>query len=570
MRLRRGESVTGKSSEGFALSYSQEGKRVVREFRQPRVLIGRSMLCDVVLDSPDLSRKHAEIRGDEWGWKIHDLSSQGGTYVRQQRVAVHRLHDGDQIVLSPSAARPVVLTFHRLAAAEPPRRKVVLDDAPERTQVVASIDLKDFEQSLVSPTPPRIPTPPLRRELRPPKPTPNVAERVPPAALLNVFKRVGDVLLVCEDLAKMLEEVLTLVLDNLPGARGLICLYDAATGQIEPKAFRTSRVQEDEPFTVSRTILNEAIHIQRAMLVANAMDDPRFQGAVSVRELQIRSAMCVPLYHAGQVKGVVYVDSEHGGQTFTGQDLELLAVLGLMVAVGITQMMLRDDLAKERAVRSKLSRYNSPRVVEQIMSRTADFDGEMLAEDHEVSVLFVDIVHFTSMAENMRPAEVIQVLNTVFERLADAVFQHDGTLDKYIGDAAMVVFGAPLAQPDHALRAVRTAMLMRDVIEQCNQAAPEGRRLQVRIGINSGNAVVGDIGSPLRKEYTAIGDVVNTASRLESSVARPGDIVIGPLTYEQVKDAFACEPLAEVQLRGRQQMIQPYRVVGARDDARTS
>jgi adenylate cyclase len=113
-------------------------------------------------------------------------------------------------------------------------------------------------------------------------------------------------------------------------------------------------------------------------------------------------------------------------------------------------------------------------------------------------------------------------------------------------------------------------MLMRDVIEQCNQAAPEGRRLQVRIGINSGNAVVGDIGSPLRKEYTAIGDVVNTASRLESSVARPGDIVIGPLTYEQVKDAFACEPLAEVQLRGRQQMIQPYRVVGARDDARTS
>ena len=174
----------------------------------------------------------------------------------------------------------------------------------------------------------------------------------------------------CENLAKMLEEVLGLVLDNLPGTRGLICLYDEQTGNIEPMAFRASLAQADQQFTISRTILNEAIHIQRAMLVTNAMDDPRFQAAVSVRELDIRSAMCVPLYHAGEVKGVVYVDCEHAAGPFTGDDLELLAVLGLMVAVGITQMALRDDLAKEREVRDKLSRYNSPRVVEQIMSRS--------------------------------------------------------------------------------------------------------------------------------------------------------------------------------------------------------
>lgn len=560
-----------KSAEGFQLVYTVDGKRVVREFRQPRVLIGRSMLCDVVIDSPDLSRKHAEIRGDEWGWKIHDLSSHGGTFVRQERVAVRRLRSGDQIVLSPASDTPVILTFQLLAAAETPERSVVFHDAPERTQVVASIDLKDFEQSLVGLPQERAPIRPSSRRpigLRPPVVgAGNLGVSLPPTALLNLFKRVGDVLLVCENLARMLEDVLALVLDNLPGARGLICLYDAATGQIEPKAFRTSQSQADQAFTISRTILNEAIHIQRAMLVANALDDPRFQGAVSVHELQIRSAMCVPLYHAGQVKGVVYVDSEHGGQTFSSQDLELLAVLGLMVAVGITQMALRDDLAKERAVRAKLSRYNSPRVVEQIMNRTAAFDGEMQAEDHEVSVLFVDIVHFTSLAENMRPAEVIQLLNTVFERLADAVFRFDGTLDKYIGDAAMVVFGAPLAQPDHALRAVRTAWLMREVIDQCNLAAGDGPQLQVRIGINSGNAVVGDIGSPLRKEYTAIGDVVNTASRLESSVAKPGEIVIGPLTYEHVKMEFECEPLAELQLRGRKQTICPYRVVAERGDA---
>ena len=188
----------------------------------------------------------------------------------------------------------------------------------------------------------------------------------------------------------------------------------------------------------------------------------------------------------------------------------------------------------------------------------------MLAEDHEVSVLFADIVHFTSLAENMKPAEVIQLLNAIFERLADAVFRYDGTLDKYIGDAVMVVFGAPLPQQDHALRG-QDGPLDAGSPRPAQQWPLDGPILQIRIGINSGNAIVGDVGSPLRKEYTAIGDVVNTASRLESSMAGPGEIIVGPLTYEHVKDDFECQPLPEVQLRGRQQTIRPYRVISAEE-----
>jgi len=565
--------VAAKPNEGFQIVYTVAGRRIVRRFIQPLVLIGRSVVCDVVIDCADLSRKHAEIQGDEWGWKIRDLNSRKGTHVNGERVELRRLHDGDKITLAPDASQPVVIHFYVTAGEEGLAQRVQLMDAPERTQVLASIDLKNFEQSLVSPPGeglgPRALSRPFGRrrpaglgtgadldaELRAPQ------QQV---ALLNIFKRVGDVLLVCENVDKMLDAVLGMVLDTLPGTRGLICLYDEKTGNLEPKAFRAGLVQTDQSFAISRTILNEAIHIQRAMLVTNARDDPRFQAAASVREQDIRSAMCVPLYHAGAVKGVVYVDCEHTAEAFTGADLELLAVLGLMVAVGITQLTLRDDLAQERRVRDKLSRYSSPRVVEQIMNRAGALGGEMLAEDHEVSVLFADIVHFTSLAENMKPAEVIQLLNGVFERLADAVFQHDGTLDKYIGDAVMAVFGAPLPQADHAVRAVKTALLMREVLDQLNQAAPHRPALQIRVGINSGNAIVGDVGSPLRKEYTAIGDVVNTASRLESSVAQPGEIVIGPLTYELVKDAFACDALPEVQLRGRQQGIRPFRVNAAR------
>jgi adenylate cyclase len=564
--------VATKPNEGFEIAYTVAGKRVVRRFTQSTVLLGRSMVCDVVIDSAELSRKHAEIRGDERGWTIHDLNSRGGTVVNNERVDVRRLQDGDTIVLAPGAAQPAVLRFHLAGSAERLAQRVQLMDAPARTQILATIDLRDFEQSLVSPVEERLSPRALLRALG--------RRRVPAAdieapwgvgrarpqrhvALLNLFKRVGDVLLVCAQVNQMLEEVLGLVLDTLPGTRGLICLYDEKTGNLEPKAFRASAAQPDQPFAISRTILNEAIHVQRAMLVTNARDDPRFHTAVSVREQDIRSVMCVPLYHAGAVKGVVYVDCEHKAGAFTGEDLELLAVLGLMVAVGITQMALRDDLAREREVRAKLSRYSSPRVVEQIMSRAA-FGGEMLAEEHEVSVLFADLVHFTSLAETMKPGAVIQLLNGVFERLAEAVFQYDGTLDKYIGDAVMAVFGAPLAQADHARRAVQTALRMREAINELNRAASGAPALQIRTGINSGNAIVGDVGSPVRKEYTAIGDVVNTASRLESSVAQPGDIVIGPLTYELVKEVFVCEALPAVQLRGRQQEILPYRVLSAR------
>ena len=143
--------MAAKSTAGFEIAYTLDGHRIRPPFQQPLVLIGRSLVCDVVIDSADLSRKHAEICEDEWGWKIHDLNSRGGTFVNAERVAARRLHDGDQIVLSPAASKPVVITFHLATAPPVSQQRVLLRDSPERSQVLASIDLKDFEQSLVSP-----------------------------------------------------------------------------------------------------------------------------------------------------------------------------------------------------------------------------------------------------------------------------------------------------------------------------------------------------------------------------------------------------------------------------------
>lgn len=196
------------------------------------------------------------------------------------------------------------------------------------------------------------------------------------------------------------------------------------------------------------------------------------------------------------------------------------------------------------------------------MKLTPRQESEMLTEEYEVSVLFADLTGFSALAENWSAAETVRVLNLVFERWTANVFQRDGTLDKYIGDAVMAVFGAPLRQADHALRAVATALSMQQTLDDLNRLCGGETPLQLRVGINSGRVIAGDIGSPQHKAYTVIGDVVNIASRLETSVALPGQIVIGPGTYEQIREQHVCEPLGEVPLRGRRHAIRAYRVVG--------
>ena len=244
--------------------------------------------------------------------------------------------------------------------------------------------------------------------------------------------------------------------------------------------------------------------------------------------------------------------------------------MGGLTAVGIEQARLREDVNRERAIRARLARYSSPAVVEQIVMRATNVDGEMLSEEREVSVLFGDLTGFTAMAEGMEPAEVARLLNGAFEVLTRAVFLHEGTLDKYMGDAVMAIFGAPLPQTDHAERAVRAALRMFEFLAEFNRNRPPDQQLRMRIGINSGKSVAGDLGSPLRKDYTVVGDAVNVASRLESAVAEAGQVVIGPATYELVKGLFECRPLSDVRLKGKQQAMRPYVVLGPQAPAAPS
>jgi adenylate cyclase len=296
-----------------------------------------------------------------------------------------------------------------------------------------------------------------------------------------------------------------------------------------------------------------------AMLARDAVYDSRLDASTSVQSMNVRSFMCAPLWNRDEVIGVLYCDNPRS-RIFHEDDLELFAALCNYAAVAIEQARLTAQLTEETRRRERLQRYHSPGVTNKILHGSADEDG-LVAQTRHVSVMFCDIVGFTTLTQHMTPDAVGAMLNEFFERMTDVIFDHDGTLDKFIGDAILAVFGAPLDQPDHASRAVAAALAMRHALAGFNAEHPE-RPIRMRIAINSGHALTGDIGSPRRREFTVLGDVVNTASRIESSVSQPDQIVISRFTKDLLEPGFDVRQLQSVTLRGRDSALEVFEVLG--------
>ena len=184
-------------------------------------------------------------------------------------------------------------------------------------------------------------------------------------------------------------------------------------------------------------------------------------------------------------------------------------------------------------------------------------------------MLFCDVRGFTPMSERLSPEEVVLLLNDFYTLMIETTFKHDGTLDKFLGDAVMAIFGAPFAHPDHSLRAVRTALAMQEGIVELNERRQkEGKEpIAVGIGVSAGEAVAGTVGTADRMEYTVIGDSVNLAARLESS-AKPGQILISQPTYAAVRDSVEVRPLGPIRVKGKEEEVDVYQVLGLTPDVR--
>jgi len=345
--------------------------------------------------------------------------------------------------------------------------------------------------------------------------------------------------------------------EALPGVdRGFILLgQDSASTRCE-LARSGDRVQfrPEGEVPVSKTILETVLKEEVALLTLDALDDQRLAGGESIRIHGIRAAMCAPLWSEDGISGFIQVDSPFHAGSFDEEDLDFLIALANYAAVAYSRILARQ-------VRSRLERYHSPAVIDEVMRETVGPERQL--HKAEATILFADLVGFTAFTEASELDDVAELLRGYCTRSVEAIFEEGGTLDKFIGDCVMAFFGAPMRQDDHAQRCVRAAIKIQDAMDEWNEERRQQGlpALACRVAINSGPVVVGDVGSERRVDYTVLGNTVNVAARLEESVAKPGEIVIGEGTYRLLGDDFRVESLGEAQLKGLQQKITAYRVL---------
>jgi adenylate cyclase len=362
------------------------------------------------------------------------------------------------------------------------------------------------------------------------------------------------------DVDKLLAKILATGFELLAADRGVVLLFDEKK-TLQPRCVRTKRGAATDDVALSSTIINEVLRDRAAVLSSDALMDSRFKGAHSIIMQGIRSSMAVPLIYSDELLGVMVLDSQVAANAFTEKDLQLTQALANQAALAIQNSLYARKIEKEALTRERFQRLLSPAIAELVVS------GEVAVEKggqaRETTVFFSDIRGFTAMSETRTAQEIVDMLNEYFEQMVEIIFKYEGTLDKFVGDEIMALFGAPVAHPDDAYRAVKVAVEQLRILEEWNRVRiAEGEsEIRIGIGINSGNVVAGYLGSSKALEYTVIGDVVNTASRL-CSVAKAGEVIISRKTYDLVKDYFDAQELSPTQVKGKAMPLQVYKVLG--------
>lgn len=244
-------------------------------------------------------------------------------------------------------------------------------------------------------------------------------------------------------------------------------------------------------------------------------------------------------------------------------------VLTMMtIYLGITVYRYVTEEREKKKIRGAFQYYLTASVINEILKDPSKL--KLGGDKKQLSVMFSDIRGFTGISEKLTPEELVRLLNEYLTAMTDVVFKYDGLLDKYIGDAIMAVFGAPLDQPDHALRACRTALEMMSELKRLREKwAAEGRPdVNIGVGVNTGDMVVGNMGSEMRFDYTVIGDSVNLASRLEGTNKEYGtNIIISEFTYESIRNELFCRELDAVRVKGKKLPVRIYELLGEKKDA---
>jgi adenylate cyclase len=544
--------------------------------------IGRARDNDIVLDDRRVSRKHAFVYGDGTNYKVIDGYLNNGQLIRSvNHVFVNGtmqlesfLADNDLIMIGESR-----LSFSFAPAED---KALIIDDPVPELAVVAERDTNvetpptiNYDDAPMGHTQVQISVADIigRRSnmtiessVASPEEIKDLRRK---AKILDLLFEMSKTLGTVFDLTEIFEKATDLIFRGTPADRVVALLtvessepegkFDHSLYQIGARTREKSIEKLTEKLTVSRTITQKVMRDKVAILSQDAKTDEQFQGAESIVSQGVRSTICAPLVTQSSVHGVLYADRLDPFAAFSPDHLELISAVAAQTAVTVETVKAHKRLAREEVARANYSRFMPEYVVKQLLENPDSF--KLGGVNQTITVLFVDIRGFTSISEHQNPEKVVRLLNAYFSAMTEIIFGNGGTLDKYVGDELMALFGAPTATPEDAMNAVRAAVAMQKRVETLN---PDLEKLgfspvEIGIGLNTGQATVGYMGTEQRSEYTAIGDTVNLASRLQSNAAG-GQILISEATARAAGDIFPMIKREPLSVKNRLQPVDLYEV----------
>jgi adenylate cyclase len=526
----------------------ENGRQFEVELTTAETRIGRAIdRNEVVLNDGQVSRQHAILRHAGNAFMLVDLGSANGVFFEGVRVNERMLKDGDSFTIS-----------HYTLRLKDQTGRVSIKYSNQ--QVGGTVLFRT--PGVISPIVPQ-----LDRASIPP----GAASSEMVFDYLEVLKKKAETLSVIYELNKLLgseysqEDIFKKVIEmlfRLTPADRIFVLLKESSGELSTQSaeFRNPESAASGDIVISKTVVDQVLAEKVALLSFDALADERLVNAKSILMQNIRSVMCAPLLGQGGALGVILVDCQEPGKILREDDLELLNAVAAETSIAVDNALTHKRLVREELARAKYRRFMPPHVVDEILANPDVIN--LGGKNSLVTALFSDVRGFTSMSETLEPNIVVEMLNKYFADMTPIVFEHRGLLDKYIGDGLMALFGAPNATEEAASDAVAAAIAMQHRMLTVNSELKEAglSEIAIGIGINTGTVTLGYIGSEERTDYTAIGDAVNLAARLEKQ-ALGWQIIISRSTLNRIGDKFPVRPSGSIMVKGKKSAVEIYEVL---------
>ncbi len=486
--------------------------------------IGRLPENQLVLADDQVSRKHARVEESAGGFSIVDLQSRNGVTVNDKKISRHPLTVGDRVRIGGTT-----LVFHTDIEQA---RQILSSSIPDSPQFA----LESNESSMDYPAEDS-PT-----AIRRPEDEKPAVFSAPLIALSHASRLFRSSLAPKEIITQFADLVFqTLTPDRLQ------VIWKGFEDEVQIARSRKEG-RSTKPFPLPPEI----------PLGKKDAHTIRLEQTKSLQEIHI---LAVPMTGEGGVRGWLYIE-RFNSPTFRTEEVEQIETLVAVAGGALDRSQVLESSKRLQQQISLMAKHLSPEVARMLASKKISIEESALhVEKREVTVLFADIVGFTPLSERLSAEELAQLLNEYFQRMVDVILSQHGTLNKFIGDAIMALFGAPETHGNDAANAVAVGLKMVETLQAFWKEIDERKRFQIRVGINTGMVVAGNIGSEKKMEYTVLGDAVNVASRLEG-ISPANRVTIGPRTAELVKNLYKLELVPSVKVKGKSAEMSVFRVSG--------